>query len=262
MKTIFTTLILFLVFALNGQILSTMSEESANEENSEQQEDNSTVDNSDAIANFMRQGSITTGLIAGGAYYVGRQAINKGVDGEPYLDTEFKKSILLTKENKIIHVKGRYRVYDDQIEIITGKEQMDVFKDKVLAVGIGGQVFVPRKLLNKEGKIELHWLELISEGSLNLYKRYAMEIRRADYNPALNSGHKNDYLFLNTKMYYAKGDLTAKPKVLKSGRVAVLEALKKRKNAVNTYAKKERIKWSKEKDLKLLFDYYNSKDDK
>lgn len=257
---IFSALLFFSTVSF-AQILNVMESEMVKEETTETKaETDNTLDNSDEIANFMRQGNITNGLSAGGAFYVGRKSQGTDIDGDVYLDSEIHRIILLTKSGEIIKTKGRYRVYDDQMEIHGKDGNLDVHKDMVQAVAVDDAVFVPRKLTDKKGKTDTYWFQILSEGAMNLYKKYNMEIRRADYNPALGSGNKNDYLFLDHKMYYEKGDADKlKPEVLKVGRASVLEALKRKKNAVNTYAKNNRIKWSKEEDLVKLFDFYNQK---
>ena len=185
-----------------------------------------------------------------------------GMDGDIYLNNKFSKASVLTPDNKIAFIKARYRVFDDQIEILQKEEELILFKDKVKAISIDGQVFVPRLEYNKEGESKLAWFELLSEGSVNLYQQYSIRIKRSDYNPSLNTGNKNDEMLTEKAFYYSLSTGSKSMKKLKKGRSNILDALKKRKNAVNEFARENSLRWSKQEDLVKLFNFYNSKDKK
>ena len=255
---------LLLNFNVSAQILEQMQEEEdkfEQEENSKEEEPTE-IDNSDDIRNMLNNNNLSSRVAGGASAYIGRKRAMVGMDGDIYLNNKFSDARVLTPENKITKTKARYRVYDDEIEVLQGKEELILFKDKVKAISIDGQVFVPRKEHNKEGKLKLVWFELLSEGSVNLYQQYRIRIKRSDYNPSLNTGNKNDEMLIEKEFYYSLSTGSKSIKRLKKGRSNILDALKKRKNAVNEFARKNSLRWSKQEDLTKLFNFYNSKDKK
>jgi hypothetical protein len=220
------------------------------------------IDNSDDIRNMLNNNNLSSRVAGGASAYIGRKRAMVGMDGDIYLNNKFSKASVLTPDNKIAFIKARYRVFDDQIEILQKEEELILFKDKVKAISIDGQVFVPRLEYNKEGESKLAWFELLSEGSVNLYQQYSIRIKRSDYNPSLNTGNKNDEMLTEKAFYYSLSTGSKSMKKLKKGRSNILDALKKRKNAVNEFARENSLRWSKQEDLVKLFNFYNSKDKK
>lgn len=252
MKNIVLTILLLCLSSsfVFGQILDVMNKYwVSNKRIVQEEEATAEIDNSDEIGGFIRGRT---------KFYLGRKPINIGVKGDIYLDKKWKGSILMTHAGELVAVSARYRVYDDEIEIIQDEQEMIVYKDKVKAVSIDNQVFVPRIVKDKNGRINEKWAQLLVEGECNLFKVYTMSVKRSDYNAALNTGNKSDILETSTKLYYNQLPAQSSLTVLKKGKTNVLEVLKRKERLVTEFAKENKLKWGKEADLIKLFVYYNS----
>lgn len=264
MKFIIIFFCLSLNIQVSAQILDKIQKETEkHEEEKDEEESNPDINNGDAYRMALNSNGMSSRLQTGRGIYIGRLRQMPGMDGDIYLEREFKDATVLTPEDEIAYTKARYRVVDDEIEIkgSADEEELILFKDKVKAISIDGQVFVPLQNYDKEGELKPVWLELLSEGSINLYKEYTIRIQRSNYNPSLNTGNKNDEMLVESTFYYSTNS-SKSIKKLKKGRTKVLEVLKKRKNRVNEYARENHLRWSKQEDLVQLFDCYNEKDKK
>ena len=65
----------------------------------------------------------------------------KLVEGSLYLNEKWSESFLLTLTDQVIPVPARYRVYDDEIQILFDGKEMKLFPDSIKAIKIGDQVF-------------------------------------------------------------------------------------------------------------------------
>ena len=131
---------------------------------------------------------------------------------------------------------------------------MKLFPDSIKAIRINNQVFLP--LSYTEGKQKkTSYFELLSEGTVDLLLHRKLELKKSDYNPALNVGQRNDELVVKETYYYRKKSGTLRP--LKQSKGEVLTALSNRKKAVAQFAKENKLGVRKQKDLIAIFDFYN-----
>ncbi|MCO6488120.1 MAG: hypothetical protein J5I98_06855 [Phaeodactylibacter sp.] len=188
--------------------------------------------------------------------YVSRGAIPRGVEGSLFLDEQWRDAHILTPDGKVVQARARYRVYDDEMQILgPDKQAMGLYPGKIRAVAIGQQVFIPLQFRNPEGKNTVGYFQLLVEGEMSLLLRRSTELVKSDYNPALDVGDRNDRLELRETYYYRRDDGT--PQLLRQSKGSILKALGRRKKAVSEYAKANQLNPRKQEDLIDIFRFYN-----
>lgn len=207
----------------------------------------------DTISHLLEQGLNNASFVAMDTYLT-RTRKTKAVKGSLYLNEQWQPSLLLTHKDEVVQLPARYRVYDDEIQILHDGQVMKLFTDSIKAVKINSQIFMP--LAYSDGKEKkVGYFELLSEGNVDLLLRREMELQKSDYNPALNVGRRNDELVVKEMYYYRKNSGTLRP--LKQSKGAVLDALSNRKKAVANFAKANKLGVRKQEDLIAIFDFYN-----
>lgn len=207
----------------------------------------------DTISHLLDQGLNNASWVAMDSYLT-KTRKPKAIEGSLYLNERWQESLLLTPQNKVIKVPARYRVYDDEVQILFEGEVMKLFPDSIKAIKIKDQVFL--SLPYSDGKEKKRsYFELLSEGTVDLFLHRKMEIVKSDYNPALNLGQRNDELVIKEYYYYRKKSGTLRP--MKQTKGGVLEALSNRKKAVAQFAKSNKLGVRKRSDLVAIFDFYN-----
>lgn len=207
----------------------------------------------DTIFHLLDQGLNNASFVAMDTYLT-KTKKPKMVEGSLYLNEKWSEGLLLTLADQIIQVPARYRVYDDEIQILFEGKAMGVFPDSIKAIKIGNQVFLPLHYLNGKKK-QKSYFELLSEGHVDLLVHREMELQKSDYNPALNIGRRNDEFVIKETYYYRKNKGTLRP--FKQTKSEVLTVLSNRKKAVAQYARENKLGVKKRTDLVAIFNFYN-----
>lgn len=207
----------------------------------------------DTISHLLDQGLNHASFVAMDTYLT-KTRKPKSISGSLYLNEQWQESLLLTPQDKVIALPGRYRVYDDEIQILFNGEVMKLFPDSIKAIKIKNQVFVPLSYSDGKQK-KTNYFELLSEGTVDLLLLRKMELKKSDYNPALNIGQRNDELVVKEYYYYRKKSETLRP--MKQTKGDVLKVLSNRKKAVAQFAKSNKLGVRKREDLAAIFNFYN-----
>ena len=196
-------------------------------------------------------------LEGGGGYYIKKKEITQEENVNLYLDENWQKGKLITNEGELVQAECRYRIYDGEMQVKSKKgEVFAVYPNKVKAVSINEQVFIPTPFSDEFHKTKLGFFELLVHGEISLLQRYVMTKKEADYNPALNTGSKKEqYITEKILYYYQKNKLASK---LKKTKKAIMAAFPKHKNSLSSYIKKNKLNLKKIEDQKQLFTYLNS----
>ena len=207
----------------------------------------------DTIFHLLDQGLNNASFVAMDSYLT-KARKPKMVEGSLYLNEKWSESLLLTLRDEVIQMPARYRVYDDEVQILFEGKEMKLFPDSVRAVKIGTQVFLP--LVYSDGKKkQKSYFELLVEGTVDLLLHREMEIQKSDYNPALNIGRRNDEFVIKETYYYRKKSGNLRP--LKQTKSDVLKVLSNRKKAIAQFAKTNKLGVRKQEDLVAIFNFYN-----
>ena len=96
----------------------------------------------DTIFHLLDQGLNNANFIAMDSYLTTARK-PKLVEGSLYLNERWSESLLLTHTDQVVPVPARYRIYDDQIQILHNGKEMKLFPDSIKAIKIGKRVFLP-----------------------------------------------------------------------------------------------------------------------
>ena len=96
------------------------------------------------------------------------------------------------------------------------------------------------------------YLQLLSEGPLNLFKKTFLSVQKANYRPELDVGSPEDRIIRKQIYYVARGTnmLEVKPK-------NIYAFFKQHRADIKKYAKRNNLQPKREKDLIAMVDYYN-----
>ncbi|MCB0563245.1 MAG: hypothetical protein KDD01_02590 [Phaeodactylibacter sp.] len=212
----------------------------------------------DSISQTIRRGLNNPNYFAEDTY-LSRGAAPKEVEGSLFLDERWQDAYILTPEDEVVNVKARYRIYDDEVQVLSpDKEVLGLYPAKIRAIAIGKQVFVPLEFRSPEGERKVGFFQLLVEGETALLLRRSLELKKSDYNPALNIGDRNDRLELQEAYYYRR--VGEQPRLLRLSKSSILKALSRRKKAVAEYAKNNQLNPHKEESLVAIFQFYNRQD--
>ncbi|HQU57986.1 MAG: hypothetical protein KDD02_08835 [Phaeodactylibacter sp.] len=209
----------------------------------------------DSLEHFTHRGLNNANYFAEDSY-ISRGSAAKKVEGNLFLNEQWQEARVLTPGNEVIVTKGRYRIFDDEMQVLNAEnEVLALYPAKVRAIAIGEQVFIPLQFRSPEGKNTVGFFQLLVEGEMDLLLRRNMELVKSDYNPALNIGDRNDHLEIQETYYYRYQD--GNPQLLRQSKSGVLKALGRRKKAVASFAKENQLGARKQEDLIALFQFYN-----
>ncbi|WP_276374081.1 hypothetical protein [Chryseolinea sp. H1M3-3] len=186
------------------------------------------------------------------------------VVGDTYLDTHWKYStILLYDKDKMIEgYPTRYDIYLDELEV-KGKNGVKVLKGNNVKsfVWIDSLSRMPSFFVNgKEYKNEENvpytgFFEVLTEGTLPLFKRTFIDIKKADYNIQFNVGSHDDKIIKKNEFYMLKDNHVI---ALPSSKKKLVLVFDDKSEAIEKYIKDNNLASHKGEHLKLIFEYYNS----
>jgi hypothetical protein len=186
------------------------------------------------------------------------------VIGDTYLFTDWRQSnVMLYDSDKLIenHVI-RYDMKDDNIEFKFGNDIRVLKGSRVKSfVCIDSVSKTPtyfmngKDFVNKDNTPFDGFMQVLSDGSMPLLKRYEIYIKQPDFNLALNVG-SIDYKIIKRLQYYYM--LDGKLHLLPSGKGAILKVFGEDKEQVKKFMKLNNVQVSEEHHLSAVFDYYNS----
>jgi hypothetical protein len=183
--------------------------------------------------------------------------------GDTYLDTRWRNSnVMLYEQGELIEgFPMRYDIHLDELEfkgkkgikVLEGnKVKSFVWTDSITRTPI---YFINGKAFRNEHDVPFTgFFQVLAEGSVPLLKKTYIDIKKADYNVALNVGSPDDKILKKNKFY-----------VLKENRVIELPASRRKfliilngNSRLEEFIKQNDLSTSNEQDLKLILDHYNS----
>lgn len=178
------------------------------------------------------------------------------LEGSPYLNEEWQTgSIFLSNGDTIPTINLR-------LNVLKGEMQYQ-FEEKTYVIGapeglkeiiIGGCVFI-YLTYTKDSKLKKNYFEVLSNGKSSLLKYHYIVILPANFNPALNSGNKNDQIIHKMKYYAKIGDNFIE--IDKRGK-NLISAFGNKEALISKYIKDNKISLKNESDLITLIKYSNT----
>lgn len=208
----------------------------------------------EVIQNVYNQMS-TAGVHEGIPYYAVNGVNGQKVSGSEYLQEDFVNGYLLTPEDKMFRIKGRFDSYNNEIQVLGENNQMlALHPHKLKAVTLNKQIFVPR-VMESSGNPVWSFFELLSEGKKTLLQYYQATSQKVQGHPVLGSVNQDYKVVVNQRLYISTGRQPVQR--LKKNKKSVLKALKDEKENIQSFVKEYKLSYKKTKDLIKIFDYYN-----
>lgn len=164
-------------------------------------------------------------------------------NGREFLTENFINSTLIDFEGETFEVELRYRLANDEMQIIHEKKQKALYPQKVRKLIFKKddteQVFVPAEYFGKK-TTNLGYFELLAEGKIKLLKQYQKRGKRKV---------KTD-LFIQTEDNPAE--------CFKVKKFAVLKLMNRHQSEISKFISENDLNVKRENDLKKVFDFYNS----
>src|SRR4030095_7773501 len=96
---------------------------------------------------------------------------------------------------------------------------------------------------------------VLTEGSLPLFKKTEIDIKKADYNIQFNVGSQDDKILKKSEFYTLKDKVVVE---LPSSRKKIVALFGDKSEAMEVFIKENDLLITKEDPLKIIFDHYNS----
>ena len=189
------------------------------------------------------------------------------LQGDSYLDTTWQAGNIkfygkiAPNVDSLSGVPIRLDLKQQEIEIRGVKNDIRVAKSpmvKRLVVNNqqgGVSQFINVREFRGEADQLLGFFEQFNTGTLQLLRYYSVYLRKANFNPALNVGTKDDELIKKADWYVAKGTKAAPFKV---SRKALLELMADKQPQMEAFLKARKPDLKSVADLPNVFAYYNS----
>lgn len=183
-------------------------------------------------------------------------AITTEVKGSPYLDDAYQEGTILFANNTR-NAPIRYNAWKDLIEFKQENGQARVLDASatVKKVQLGGTTFHVEKF-ESNGLEKYGYFTLVDSGKVILFSRKAMKFTPALKGRGLDGGDQPAEFRRLPDTYYLK--VADKSLVEVKSLKALLAAFPDRNEELSAYAKKEKISFKDEEELKQLLAYYNS----
>lgn len=175
------------------------------------------------------------------------------VDGSPYLNNEWKKGTLIFSSGKKLAIDLlNYNVYQGVVSYkVENLEYNPDMNAQIIGLTIAGRHFILEQLDKGRGK-EIY--EVLSDGTIQLLKKYFVSIRKGKVANGLEKATK-DHFNLETFLFYKRHDGEIKRLVNGKNALTILEG---QESKVKKFKLDNKLKLKRERDLIEIFDYYNS----
>jgi hypothetical protein len=188
------------------------------------------------------------------------------VIGDNYYDTTFQAGNVrfygrIGAADSLGGVPVRYDLLTQEVEIRAAPNDIRAAKAPTVRYFIlnnrrgGASLFVNVREYRGDADELVGFFEDHASGKLSLLQRHSIQVKKANYNAALNVGTKDDELVKKRDWYVAKGRQATK---FSPGKKAILELMADKQEAIDTYLKEKKPDLKKESGLAEVFAYYNS----
>lgn len=193
---------------------------------------------------FVNDPSNISKLASGGIYYASNTH-NVGIDGSPYLFPDWKEAMIVNdKGDTATTIQVLYDASVDQFEGKSGQTVGYLDKKKIKAIIIGKEKF---SILNKG------YYLVLAEGKHTLLKKYRAVKQNPTYNPALNSGSRNESWSMEDSYFLLKGKELVPVRLTKK---SITDALALDKSS-QELVKEKGLSFTKEDDVVQLVEHLN-----
>ncbi|HZB13434.1 MAG TPA: hypothetical protein VE467_10415 [Chryseolinea sp.] len=184
--------------------------------------------------------------------------------GDTYLDTHWRKSSILLYDNEKL-IEGfpvRYDIMTDELEIKSTKGIKVLKGSKIKSfVWIDSLSKTPDYFVNakdfkdSDGVPFSGFFQVLADGSLPLFKKTLIDIKKADYNIQFNVGSSNDKILKKNEFFALKENQVVE---LHTSRKKLIPLFAGKAEQMEQFIKENKLSSTKEEQLKIIFEHYNS----
>jgi hypothetical protein len=183
-------------------------------------------------------------LSSGGIYYTSNTH-HPGIEGSPYLFPGWKDAMIVNdKGDTATTIQVLYDASVDKFEGKSGQTVGYLDKNRVRVIIVGKEKF---SLINKG------YYLVLAEGKYTLLKKYRAVKQKPTYNPALNSGSRNESWSIEDSYFLLKGNDLVPVKLTKK---SITDALSLDKSS-QELVKEKGLSFTKEEHVVQLIQHLN-----
>lgn len=177
---------------------------------------------------------------------------------EEYISDEWNQgTIVLLTDDSIHHYPLKYNLMTDAVEVKTEHvvkvvPLSDVRRFYWVQNG-QRQDYINSSGYTMTGTPFVGYLQLLSEGAVNLFKKIYLNIQKANYRPELDVGSPEDKIVREEIYFVARGTNIIELK----RRNSVYDFFKQHRAKVKKYAQQNKLQPKREEDLIDIVEYYN-----
>jgi hypothetical protein len=184
--------------------------------------------------------------------------------GDTYLDMHWRKSSILLYDNEKL-IEGfpvRYDIMTDELEIKSTKGIKVLKGSKIKSfVWIDSLSKTPDYFVNakdfkdSDGVPFSGFFQVLADGSLPLFKKTLIDIKKADYNIQFNVGSSDDKILKKSEFYALKENQVVE---LPTSRKKLIPLFADKAEQMEQFIKENNLSSTKEEQLKIIFQHYHS----
>ncbi len=186
--------------------------------------------------------------------------------GDNYYDTTFQAGNIrfygrIGATDSLGGVPVRYDLVKQEVEVRASTNDIRAAKAPIVRYFLmnnqqgGSNRFVNVREFRGEADDLVGFFEYVAAGKLGLLQRHTITVKRANFNPALNVGTKDDELVKKREWFVVKNRQALK---FSPSKKALLELMADQQPAIDAFLKDKKPDLKKETSLADVFRYYNS----
>ncbi len=173
-----------------------------------------------------------------------------------YLNEHWEFGILISMEDEPIFFNGRMNVTRGILECRVQNNVRMILPNKIKFFQMGGMKYIPVIGSSFRGSQNNNFLTLVSLGPVSLLKGYWIDvIYERSSNSLFPNATGQEKKVIKSRLYYST-DLKDFREVRRTKKF-ISDLLASRTNEVQDYVEINRLKFKSERDITLIFDYFN-----
>lgn len=194
-----------------------------------------------------------TSSYEGVPYYALNNRNAKVVSGSEFLEEDWKEGLVVTHQDSLYRIVGRYDVHNDEMQILLDGDLKSLSATAIKGVSINDKIFVTLPYL-KNDKKTVSYFELLVEGNRPLFCHYQAATQNVNDNPLLGNTTGKVKIVIKERLYYGqKGKLAMK---LSKSKKDFLATFGKQSSRMEKYMKQNKLHHKKKEDVIKVFEYY------
>ena len=176
----------------------------------------------------------------------------KGINGNPYLNSEFVEGVCRLKDTTAVKLQLRYNIYADAMEYQLKEVTYSVGNPQLLdKVILGESVFAYLPSIQKGG-----YFEVFEPGKCLLAQKRVIKFYPAEQAKPIEGISKPARFITESDIFYMVNNSSEAFKI--TNMKSVINALQDQKAKIESYIGQEKIKNTKKENLIKIVKYYNS----